>query len=362
MGQNEGSKDKFLELRRQAEKLLALKGNVPGLVYDDDPLKLIHELQTFQIELELQNEELHRSQQELMASNIRYTELYDLAPVGYITLGIKDLILRANLTFADMLLIERSYLINQPLSAFIVPEDQDIYYRYKKSLSDSKAPLFCELCMEQKDGMLLDVRLESRIVSRSSGDIDGYRIALIDISDQKRAEREREELKIRLLQAQKMETIGTLAGGIAHDFNNILQSIMGFTQICIKELPDENPIQRNLTVILQGAKRARDLVAQVLTFSSHRNSDPIAIHPRPLIEEALKFLSSTIPSNIEIQQELWELSECIMGNPIDIHEIVMNLCTNAYHSMEKTGGVLTVNLYKVEDNSQDLNLSQGDYY
>jgi PAS domain S-box-containing protein len=203
MAQNEISKDKFLELRRQAEKLLALKGNVPGLAYDDDPLKLIHELQTFQIELELQNEELLRSQQELMESKTRYTELYDLAPVGLISLGFKGLILKSNLTFADMLLTQRSLLLNQPLSAYIVPEDQDIYYHYKRNLADSETPLFCELRMEKKDGTLLDVRLKSRIVTEDSGSNEEYQIAVIDIGDQKKAERDKEEYRIRFLHSQE---------------------------------------------------------------------------------------------------------------------------------------------------------------
>jgi len=359
--QDKKSKENFSDLRMRAEKLLAGEGKISDFDSGDDPLKLIHELQTYQIELELQNEELLRSQQELMESKIQYTELYDLAPVGYISLSTKGLILRVNLTFAEMLLIERSNLINQPLSASIVPEDQDIYYQYKKNLSDSEASQICELRMEQKDGSILDIRLEGCVVPKNSEDIEGYRIALINISDQKKAEREREEYKSRLLNAQKMEAIGTLAGGIAHDFNNILYPIMGFAQLSIDELPDDNPVQENLMDILQGAKRARDLVAQILAFSSHREKDPIVIPPRPLIEEALKFLRSTIPSNIEIQQELCEIDECIMGNSIDIHEIVMNLCANAYQAMEKSGGLLTVKLNKVENDLDGVNLPPGDY-
>ncbi|MCP4163031.1 MAG: hypothetical protein GY760_23465, partial [Deltaproteobacteria bacterium] len=160
MSQNT-AQDKFSELRNQAERLLALKGNVPGLAYDDDPLKLIHELQTLQIELELQNEELHRSQQELMQSQINYTELYDFAPVGYITTSLKGLILGSNLILSDMLQTERSLLINQPLSAFIHIEDQDIYYRHQKNLSESKTRQISELRLQPKDGAILDVQLES---------------------------------------------------------------------------------------------------------------------------------------------------------------------------------------------------------
>ncbi|MBT6339694.1 MAG: response regulator [Desulfobacula sp.] len=352
--------NKFLDLRRQAETLLKAKGKY-ALAFNDDPLKLIHELQTYQIELELQNEVLHQSQKDLMESKILYTELYDFAPVGYLSLGSKGLILSSNLTFADMLLTQKSYLINQSLSAFVAIEDQDIYYKYKKNIAVSKTPNSCELRLKKKDGTLLEVRLESRIVSDSSGDIEEYRIAIMDISDQKAAEKEKEEYRIRLLHAQKMEAIGTLAGGIAHDFNNILHPIIGFTQLSIDELSDDNPVQENLVDILQGATRASELVVQILAFSSQRDKEPMAIPPKSLIKETLKFLRSTIPSNIEIIQELYESDDCIMGNAIDIHEIIMNLCTNAYHAMEDAGGLLKVSLKRVEDHNRDSSLPSGDY-
>jgi len=187
MSQNT-AQDKFSELRNQAERLLALKGNVPGLAYDDDPLKLIHELQTLQIELELQNEELHRSQQELMQSQINYTELYDFAPVGYITTSLKGLILGSNLILSDMLQTERSLLINQPLSAFIHIEDQDIYYRHQKNLSESKTRQISELRLQPKDGAILDVQLESTVVPNKAGDPERYRTVVSDISERKQAE------------------------------------------------------------------------------------------------------------------------------------------------------------------------------
>ncbi len=189
---------KFDKLRIQAEKLLALKENVPDLAYDDDPLKLIHELQTFQMELELQNEELHRSQQELMQSQTDYTELYDFAPAGYITTNFKGLILRTNLTLADMLSTERANLINQPMSAFIHIEDQDIYYKHLKNLSESKTRQISELRLQPKDGAVFDVQLESTIVTNEIGDTAKYRTIVIDITERKRIEKKlEEEMKLR---------------------------------------------------------------------------------------------------------------------------------------------------------------------
>ncbi|MDX2444307.1 MAG: response regulator [Bacteroidales bacterium] len=342
MAQNEISKDKFLELRRQAEKLLALKGNVPGLNYDDDPLKLIHELQTFQIELELQNEELLRSQQELMESKIQYTELYDLAPVGYISLGFKGLILKSNLTFTDMLLTQRSLLLNQPLSAYIVPEDQDTYYHYKRNLADSKLHLFCELRMEKKDGTLLDVRLESGIVTDDSGSNEEYRIAVIDISDQKKAERDKEEYRIRFLHSQKIKAIGTLAGGIAHDFNNLLYMIGGNTELALEDVPKWNPAYTCLEEIKSASLRAAVIVKQLLNFSQNTDQKMMPIEAVTVIKESLTFLRSTLPTTVEINEYLPEDDIIILGDSTQINQVMMNLGINASQSMEETGGTLNI--------------------
>jgi PAS domain-containing protein len=132
------SREKFDALRSQAEKLLSEKGGISGKAFDGDLLKLIHELETAQIELEMQNEELRLSQQELLESRIQYEELYDFAPVGYLTISKKGLIQKANLTLADMLSMERRYLVNKPLFAHIIVEDQDIFYKHLKELFDSK--------------------------------------------------------------------------------------------------------------------------------------------------------------------------------------------------------------------------------
>ncbi|MBU4130086.1 MAG: response regulator [Proteobacteria bacterium] len=181
-------------------------------------------------------------------------------------------------------------------------------------------------------------------------DITGYLTALAD----------KEKAQGQLLQAQRMETIGTLAGGIAHDFNNILYPIMGYAEMSIEDLPENHPIKENLKDILQGAKRARDLVKQILAFSNQRPTEQEILLLKPLVQEALKLLRSAIPSNIEIQQDLYDAPDHVLANPTEIHEVVMNLCTNAYHAMEKSGGILRLCLTKAVPNP-DLNLPSGDY-
>ncbi len=195
MKPNKTVQDKFNNLRLQAETLIKARGSFEIPIDYTDPLKLIHELQTFQIELELQNEELYHSQQDLMQSQINLTELYDFAPVGYFTTNLKGVIHRANRTLADMLLTERSTLINQPLSAFVHVEDQDIYYHHLKNLLVSKPRQISELRLQPKDGVLLNVQLESTVVLNKVGDPERFRTIIIDITEHKKVEKKAKKSK-----------------------------------------------------------------------------------------------------------------------------------------------------------------------
>ena len=180
-----------------------------------------------------------------------------------------------------------------------------------------------------------------------------------DITRQVKTRHEKERLELQLQQSRRLEAIGTLAGGIAHDFNNILYPIIGFTELSMEDLPENHPVKENLKDILQGAKRARDLVKQILSFSSQRQEEQSPLPIEPIIKEALKFLRATIPSSIEIEQEFHD-DIYVLCNAIEIHEIIINLCTNACHAMENKGGTLTVSLTKNAP-EPNLNLPLGKY-
>lgn len=186
--------------------------------------------------------------------------------------------------------------------------------------------------------------------------IDGRLVKLqiaTDITDYKRLEK-------KLRQAQKMESIGKLAGGIAHDFNNILYPIMGFTQMSMDELPKNHPVQENLLDVLDGAKRARDLVKQILLFSRQQDQVFKPTSLKPVIEETLKLLRSSLPATINIQSNFHETDDCVLCDGTQIHEIVMNLCTNSYHALKDRGGEIKVELSHIQPDDS-LNLPPGQY-
>lgn len=155
------------------------------------------------------------------------------------------------------------------------------------------------------------------------------------------------QLERHLNQTQRLETIGTLAGGIAHDFNNILMPIMGYAELAATKLPATDPLQTNLQQILKGAQRARALVRQILTFSRQHEQQRRPLYLQRIIQEALDLMRPLLPSTIEIRQSLHPACQQVLADATQLHQVLVNLCTNAFHAMEADGGVLTITLEQV---------------
>lgn len=160
----------------------------------------------------------------------------------------------------------------------------------------------------------------------------------------------------RMLQSQKLEAVGTLAGGIAHDFNNILSAIVGYTDLSLFSEELSEPLRRNLEQVKKASQRARDLVHQILSFSRLEESQESTIDIVPIIKEALKLLRASIPAFITIERDVVEGLGLIKADPSRIHQVLMNLCTNAAHAMQDKGGVLRVELDRVETSREDADL------
>jgi signal transduction histidine kinase/CheY-like chemotaxis protein len=181
------------------------------------------------------------------------------------------------------------------------------------------------------------------------GNVIASLVSFSDITGRKQAEEMRLRLEEDLRQGQRMESIGTLAGGIAHDFNNILSSIIGFTELSLDGATKGTPLENNLQEVYTAGMRARDLVKQILAFARQSDEERKPIQVDTIAKEVLKLIRSTIPTTIEIRENI-ESHSVIMGNPSQVHQLFMNLCTNAAQAMEDDGGTLEVGLTDAEHN------------
>jgi len=172
------------------------------------------------------------------------------------------------------------------------------------------------------------------------------------------------DMEKRLSQAQKMEAIGNLAGGIAHDFNNILSPIMLHAEMAMMNLPPDSPLQMKLDQIFKSSERARDLVQQILTFARVQGTEKIPLRVSLIVKEAVKFLRASIPTTIDLSYELTTDRDTVLADPTQMHQIVMNLCTNAAYAMRDTGGQLKMSLsntYVGQEEAGRHDVSPGDF-
>lgn len=214
------------------------------------------------------------------------------------------------------------------------------------------------LVNRRKDGSLLHEEGTISPVLDSSGTVVNYVKVSRDVTREL-------ELKKQLIQSQKMEAIGTLAGGIAHDFNNILFAITGNTELVIQSVPEGSRICSNLQRVLDAANRAGEMVKQILAFSRQDKPERQPLDISPIIKEGIKFLRASIPATIEIRQSIEPRLPKINGDPTQIHQVLINLCTNAAHAMKGTKGVLTISLKSVrfehDFGVERLPITAGDY-
>lgn len=234
------------------------------------------------------------------------------------------------------------------------PEDFDRCLNIYVSHFDRREPFSMEYRLRKANGeygWILDLGNPRH---DSEGNFDGYIGYCYDITDRKLVEEEKKILNAQLQQAQKLEAIGCLAGGIAHDFNNILGAIVGYAEMIRDDLPPGSRSIHDIDQVITASHRAKDLVKQILAFSRQGEDLKIPIQPAVIVKEAITLLRSSLPTTITIKHDIDPDAGMVLADPTQIHQVVMNLCTNAFHAMEVKGGMLTITLQKKILSKSDL--------
>ena len=193
-----------------------------------------------------------------------------------------------------------------------------------------------EVERRKKDGSVFPVEMSAGLI-----ELDGDNFILAfdrDISDRKLQEKKRLDLEMQLRQSQKMEALGRLASGIAHDFNNVLGAVHGYAELTLLDMDESDVNYGNLQQVLKASRRARDLVSHILAFSRSTESKASYLNIRPIIKETIELLRASLPATIEIRSHTDVESDIILADPTQIHQILMNLCTNAGYAMQEKGG------------------------
>nr|WP_321467753.1 DUF3365 domain-containing protein [uncultured Desulfobulbus sp.] len=278
----------------------------------------------------------------LQESEQRFRSTFEQAPVGIGHLAMDGRLLRMNRRFCE--------IIGVPPSQRTSLKFQDISFETKRMagveewdalLLGDKDAFSLERRYIRKDLSEVWINLTISLVRRDSG-APGYYICVVEDMSERRS------LQEQLRQAQKMEAIGTFAGGIAHDFNNILTPILGYTEMLMEDSDPGEKCYASLQAVFCAATRAQELIRQILTFSRRADKEKQPLNIVPVIKEVIKLLRSFLPSTLTLSQVLTNEDCIVYATPSQIHQIMMNLCTNAYQAMEGGSGVLTIELQVLE--------------
>jgi PAS domain S-box-containing protein len=244
------------------------------------------------------------------------------------------------------------------------PEDlSNLQQKRKECFTFPETEADIEYRITAKNGKVLWVKENARIVK-----IGNERLlhgTIFNITQQKKAEEEKNKLEEQVRYSQKLEAIGTLAGGVAHDFNNILSILMGYTDLSLRGIPSENPAYSHLNQIQKAINRAKDIIQQLLTFSRKVEAKKQPLDVGPIITETFTFLRSTIPANIDLHLNLDINNEMILADPAQIHQVIINLCVNSAQALQNREGIIeitvvprTISFNNIEECS---NLPEGRY-
>jgi PAS domain S-box-containing protein len=268
-----------------------------------------------------------------------------------LVVGTEGNITSVNTTTSKLLGYKEEQLVGRSIST-ILPEEFPVHKLTDPSIELQEQ----EVNLSARSGDRIPVLFSRSLLRDKDNTFLGAICLAQDLRQRKKDEEEKSSLQAQLQQAQRLETVGTLAGGIAHDFNNILTAIIGFSQLARRMVPEDHPARQALESSLAAGFRAKDLVKQLLSFSRQGSQERTPLQVTFILKETVKLLRATIPTTIDIQQKIEPDSWHILADPSQLHQLIMNLCANASQAMEN-GGTLAISLANAELTSSDIEVS-----
>ena len=326
---------------------------------------ILQSQQSLTRKLKLSNAQLKRKYAEhqlaknsLKVSEERYKTLTNNLHIGIYrnTAGPQGRFIEANPAIVEMFGYQnrKEFISVNVADLYQNPDDRNIFN--ERMLERGSVNKY-EIKLKKKDGTFFDGSVSAVAIKDPNGEVKYYDGFIEDTTGKR-------EIELQLQQAQKMEAIGTLAGGIAHDFNNILSAIIGYTELSLNDTEKNSTLYQNLQEVFRASERAKDLVKQILTFSRQAEQELKPVQVKLISKEAIKFLRASLPTTIEIRHDI-ESNSLVMADPTQIHQLFMNLCTNAGHAMRENGGVLEVKLkdvnYEKDIEAEHPELKPGSY-
>jgi PAS domain S-box-containing protein len=313
--------------------------------------RLLENMRVHEIELEMQNEELRRVRDQLEESRDRYADLYDFAPVGYATLDAGGIIREINLSAAQLLGSDRQSLMGRSFSAMVTPEQLNRFREHLKECGKTSRQLSVELTLVTRLGPI-EVQLVTLQTRRTPGAGAGagagagvFRVALLDVTAQRKSAREMQDIERKVQEAQKLESLGVLAGGLAHDFNNILAAVLASANLARLHLGKGSEAMVHLEQVEQSVNQAAALCRQLLAYSGRGQFSVETLDLNLLIQECQALLELSISKQTVLEFDLALGLPGFRGDAVQIRQVLMNLVMNASEAIKDQVGVVTVSTF-----------------